>query len=112
MAMPLPQGRVTGAPTDALGAAPQIQPMGPDISALLGGAQPPPDAMTPNMNDMRAAFMQSIRDLTAMSQNLAAQYPAFAPFAEAITKAAQEGLMSVVSQMAMQTQSVNPMAIA
>jgi hypothetical protein len=64
------------------------------------------------MNDMKMQFMEMVRQLTALSTSMAQQYPAFAPFAEAITKAAQEGMMSTIAQMAMQQQTPNPMAIA
>ena len=83
---------------------------GADISSLLGGG-PPAAAMTPNANDLKQAFLEQVRTMSQSAQALAQQYPAFAPFSEAIVKAAQEGMVAVVSQLAAQTPTPNPLAL-
>lgn len=67
--------------------------------------------MTPNANDLKQAFLEQVRTMSQSAQALAQQYPSFAPFAEQIVKAAQEGMVAVISQLAAQTPSPNPMAL-
>lgn len=105
--MPMPPGRGQAPPTQN---APLPQAPPADVAALLGGGlegQPP----VPGSQDLKQGFQEMVRQLTGMASQMAEQYPAFAPFAEQIAKAAQEGLMGVLVQLGSQEPQPDPMAL-
>lgn len=105
MSMPTPvppRGRELGnQPSPQLA---QPQPMG-----MMGAEGPPQQG--PDVQQLKQQFLMQVRQLVQMVDALSTTYPAFAPFAEQIMNAAQDGMIQVVSALGAQEGPMSPMAM-
>lgn len=106
MAMPMPPSPRGAGPQPSMMQAPQ-----PGAQGLMD-TEMQPAGMGPDVGQLKQQFLAQLRQLIQQIDALSSTFPAFAPFADQIMQAAQEGMVQVVAALGAQELPQTPMGIA